>query len=216
MVKLARKLCDPVGVTVNVERMDVSDYAFLEQGIFIERKDAASDLASSLKNGRLTGQALAMSELPHPFLIISGKLDWYRQMKYSSGMTVESYVGLLASLNTKYGNLRCFAVDNDSQFIKAVLAIQKHIGKGTKEFTIERFAHTLNRSNPSVGAYYALTGVGEKKAVELSGLMDYGDFIRCCVKGVGCAQDELVRRGGKKSLVNASTIKCLLEMGFEQ
>jgi len=215
-VKLARKLCDPVGVTVVVERMDVSDYAFLEQGIFIERKDASSDLGSSLRSGRLTGQALAMSELPHPFLIISGKLDWYKQKRYSTGLTVESYIGLLASLNTKYGNLRCFSVDNDSQFIKAVIAIQRHIGKGSKGFTIERFAHTLNRSNPGVGAYYALTGVGEKKAVELTELMSYGDFVRCCAKSIGYAQEELVRRGGKKSLVNASTIRCLLEMGFEQ
>jgi len=203
---------------VTVKPLPVGDVVIEEQGLFVERKKLYSDFVNSLRNGHIQSQALAMSELPHPFVIVSGYVEHFAAVRARcKGYTIDQHLGAMSSLNCNYGNVRCINVENDTQLMKMVFALSRNIEKGVKVGVIERFRKTMNRAEPSIDAYLALEGVGESKAITLNELCSYSAFMRVCVEGgVNGVQKYVKSLGGASSLVNKTTKEYLLKLGFEE
>ncbi len=209
-----RKTGEPIEVVVRP--LEVADFVIEEQGIYVERKKLYSDFINSMRSGHLQSQALSMSELPRPFVIISGHINRVEAVKSKCmGYKVEHHIGALASLNTNYGNVRCFEVANDTQLLKAILSISGNVAKGAKVGVIERFGKTINRQNASVNAFVNLRGVGANKAIALNEIMTYREFVRFCEGSITHAKEEIGRRGGKPSWLNKTTCDYLIELGFD-
>jgi Fanconi anemia group M protein len=87
------------GFEVDVRRLDVCDYVVSDR-CGVERKDVA-DFLSSMKDGRLFGQARDMAETyEKPILILEGQMS--RAFKRSR-MRPASVYGALSSLALDYG-----------------------------------------------------------------------------------------------------------------
>lgn len=109
------------GVTVVKKRLWYGDIVHDGKKLFFERKTYA-DLINSVYSGRLNNQLIKLCrEKENAFLMISGNQKdlYFKKINW----TAKQNTGLMASLTTRYPNLKVVMVPNDKQLVDCIIKI---------------------------------------------------------------------------------------------
>ena len=154
--------------TFEKERLPIGDFCNNEKSFVVERK-TIEDLISSLRSGHLQKQLLQMCEnYEHPYLIISGNFNKSYFDKVIT-LSLNQWIGMLASLGVRYSGLKILQIENDKQLVDLVFKLDSKINDG-KVVTIRETELLKSKVTEEDRAVHILTcfpKIGVKRAQKL-------------------------------------------------
>jgi len=162
------------GAETETKGLKTADFVY--QDIAIERKEA-SDLASSIKDGRLKEQTLRMLEdFEHQYIIVEG--DPYT-LEYSS-LHKHAFVGTMVSRSSEgIGIIHTPDVEATAYAINKI--ISKHAENGERK--VEELKRTnADTENIQVAMLTCVKGVSKQKAENILDHIRWGDLLERTVR----------------------------------
>ena len=146
--------------------LEVGDH-LLPLSMPVERKKG-KDFLASITDKRLYTQLNNLCQYEHPVLaIIINNL--YRTFYYSHSRYIhKSYIGTLSTLTAKYPNLKLVFFENQNDFIKYLVSLEKKITEdkeSTRPAPIKRKGKSINIKKEN--ALTAIDGISVGKAKKL-------------------------------------------------
>jgi ERCC4-type nuclease len=182
--KKVQKACRKQYPDLVVRRMDVGDY--IHGNVCIERKTAL-DFASSIRDGRLYSQVLAMRQFANPLIIMEGSYEDVRTNRYQD-VSINEFIGAMADCCMLY-KVPVLHCENNSQFARYADSLFRKADGETPE---QKFTRVNKwKGNQELSCLLGIYGLGEKRARAILKQFDFRGLCEASVddlmsvKGIG-------------------------------